>query len=59
MELDLLKVGDKAPNFSLPDHNGDICNLSDYNKKNLIIEAAFIEPPPMPDSKGIFLCIFI
>ncbi len=37
MELDLLKVGDKAPNFSLPDHNGDICNLSDYNKKNLII----------------------
>ena len=33
MELDLLKVGDKAPNFSLPDHNGDICNLSDYNKK--------------------------
>ena len=35
MELDLLKVGDKAPNFSLPDHNGDICNFR-YNKKILL-----------------------
>ena len=33
----LLKIGDKAPNFSLPDSNGKIVSLSDYKNQSLVI----------------------
>lgn len=33
-----LKVGDRAPDFSLPDQNGNTVKLSDYlGKKNLVL----------------------
>ena len=33
-----LKVGDKVPDFSLPDQNGNTVKLSDYlGKKNLVL----------------------
>ncbi|UKN03405.1 thioredoxin-dependent thiol peroxidase [Paracrocinitomix mangrovi] len=32
-----LKVGDKAPNFSAPDENGNIISLSDFKGKKLIL----------------------
>lgn len=33
----MLKIGTKAPKFSLPDENGEIRNLSDYEGKKLIL----------------------
>lgn len=33
----MLEIGTKAPEFSLPDENGEIRNLSDYKGKNLIL----------------------
>ena len=33
-----LKVGDRVPDFSLPDQNGNTVRLSDYlGKKNLVL----------------------
>ena len=33
-----LKVGDRAPDFSLPDQNGNTVKLGDYlGKKNLVL----------------------
>lgn len=32
-EINILKVGDKAPNFSLVDMNGQVHRLSDYSKE--------------------------
>jgi len=33
-----LKVGDRVPDFSLPDQNGNTVTLSDYlGKKNLVL----------------------
>jgi len=33
-----LKVGDRVPDFSLPDQNGNTIKLSDYlGKKNLVL----------------------
>ena len=37
MMLDLLKKGDKAPDFSLPDHNGEEVKLSDFKGQNIIL----------------------
>ena len=36
MEYELLKIGDKAPDFSLPDHEGNLHSLSDFNN-NIIM----------------------
>ena len=33
----MLKVGDKAPTFSLPNQDGDNVSLSDYKDKQLVI----------------------
>ena len=33
----MLKIGTKAPEFSLPDENGTVRNLSDYEGKKLIL----------------------
>ena len=33
----MLEIGTKAPEFSLPDENGEIKNLSDYKGKKLIL----------------------
>lgn len=33
----MLKVGDKAPNFSLPDENGKIHTLEEYKGKRVIL----------------------
>ena len=33
----MLEKGTKAPEFSLPDENGEIRNLSDYKGKKLIL----------------------
>lgn len=33
----MLKVGDKAPDFSLPDKNDHIHKLSDYKGKNIVL----------------------
>jgi len=33
----LLNIGDKAPNFSLPDSNGELVSLSDYKNQSIII----------------------
>lgn len=33
----MLEKGTKAPEFSLPDENGEIRNLSDYRGKKLIL----------------------
>ena len=32
-----LKAGDKAPNFEVPDQNGNIIKLSDYKGKKLVL----------------------
>ncbi len=32
-----LKIGDKAPNFSCPDQNGNTIQLSDYQGKKLVL----------------------
>tara|TARA_Y100000590_G_C15701393_1_gene1006930 strand:+ start:439 stop:570 length:132 start_codon:yes stop_codon:yes gene_type:complete len=33
----MLKVGDKAPDFSLQNQNGEIISLSDFKGKNVLI----------------------
>lgn len=33
----MLKIGDKAPNFELPDQNGNICRLSDFAGKKVVL----------------------
>ena len=33
----MLEIGTKAPEFSLPDENGEIRNLSDYKGKKVIV----------------------
>jgi len=33
----MLKVGDKAPDFSLQNQNGEIVSLSDFKGKNVLI----------------------
>ena len=33
----MLKVGDKAPDFSLPDHNENIISLSDFSSQSIVI----------------------
>jgi peroxiredoxin Q/BCP len=37
MESVMLKVGDKAPDFTLPSHTGDPIGLKDYKRKTLIL----------------------
>ena len=37
MALELLKIGDKAPDFSVKDHNGNLCSLSDFKNKSIIM----------------------
>ena len=37
MELDLLNVGDSAPDFSIMNHEGDICSLSDFKNQNIVM----------------------
>lgn len=32
-----LKAGDKAPQFSLPDQDGEIINLSDYQGQRVLV----------------------
>ena len=34
---DMLKIGDKAPDFSLPDAEGDTVRLSDFAGKNFVV----------------------
>ncbi|MGH9342454.1 MAG: redoxin domain-containing protein [Terriglobia bacterium] len=38
-----LKVGDRAPDFSLPDQNGNLVKLSDYVGKKTVVLAFFIK----------------
>ena len=33
----MLKAGDKAPEFSLPDENGTTRKLSDYRGQNVVL----------------------
>jgi peroxiredoxin Q/BCP len=33
----MLKVGDKAPDFSVPADDGEIISLSDYRGRNLVL----------------------
>ncbi len=33
----MIELGTKAPNFSLPDQNGDMHSLSDYKEKKVIL----------------------
>ena len=33
----MLKIGEQAPDFSLPDYNENLVSLSDYNDKGLVI----------------------
>lgn len=37
-----LKVGDPAPDFSLPDQNGTIVRLSDFRGKQNVVLAFFV-----------------
>ncbi len=37
-----LKVGDPAPDFSLPDQNGKIVRLSDFRGKQNVVLAFFV-----------------
>ena len=34
---EMLKVGDKAPGFAVPDHTGQTRNLSDYKGRNVVL----------------------
>tara|TARA_B000000475_G_scaffold63766_1_gene50933 strand:+ start:1285 stop:1416 length:132 start_codon:yes stop_codon:yes gene_type:complete len=33
----MLKVGDKAPNFSLPNQNGENVTLDDFSGKKIVL----------------------
>jgi peroxiredoxin len=37
-----LKVGDRAPDFALPDQNGNVVKLSDYLGKRNIVLAFYV-----------------
>ena len=37
-----LKVGDKAPDFALPDQNGKVVKLSDYRGKQSVLLAFYV-----------------
>jgi len=37
-----LKVGDRAPDFSLPDQNGKVVKLADFRGKKSLILAFYI-----------------
>lgn len=37
-----LKVGDKAPDFTLPDHNGNQVRLNDFQGKQNVILAFYV-----------------
>lgn len=37
-----LKVGDKAPDFTLPDHNGNDTKLSDFQGKKNVVLAFYV-----------------
>jgi peroxiredoxin Q/BCP len=37
-----LKVGDPAPDFSLPDHHGNIVRLADFRGKKAVVLAFYI-----------------
>jgi peroxiredoxin Q/BCP len=37
-----LKIGDRAPDFALPDHNGKVVKLSNYHGKKSVILAFYI-----------------
>ena len=37
----MLKVGDKAPDFSLPDHNENIISLSDFSSQSIVNSERF------------------
>ena len=37
MMLDLLKKGDKAPDFSLPNYDGREIKLSDFKGQNIVL----------------------
>jgi len=37
-----LKIGDPAPDFSLPDHNGQTVKLSEFRGKQNVVLAFFV-----------------
>lgn len=37
-----LKVGDQAPDFTLPDHHGNVVKLADFRGKKSVILAFYI-----------------
>jgi len=37
LSFDLLKIGSKAPDFSLPNHNGEMVSLNDFKSKDIIL----------------------
>ena len=37
INMELLKIGDNAPDFECVDNNGDIIKLTDYKGKKLVI----------------------
>ena len=37
-----LKVGDRAPDFALPDQNGRLVKLSDFHGKRAVVLAFYI-----------------
>jgi peroxiredoxin Q/BCP len=43
----MLKVGDQAPEFAVPDHTGKMQRLSDYKGKNVVLWFY-----PMADTPG-------
>ncbi len=51
----MLKEGDKAPGFSVPDQNGKIQKLSDYKGKKVIL---FFYPKDMTSGCTVEVCNF-
>tara|TARA_B100000949_G_C13945978_1_gene310830 strand:+ start:50 stop:193 length:144 start_codon:yes stop_codon:yes gene_type:complete len=37
MNFELLNVGEKAPDFTLPNYNGEDISLSDFKGENIIL----------------------